>query len=341
MKMKKNIKIKIAAAVLGLFVFSGCTSLDQEPVSIATPNNFWISQTNSESALAGCYGLFKNTVMKDANFLLWGEFTGMTFMDSRSWIVNYIEEGGNYVLAYREDSRNWKGFFRTANWALAIEKHVGEMPDSKFKSVAEKNRIIGEAAFLRSLSYFYMARIWGDVPIVDEVIETSDQLLGGDGFIKTKPRMDEKKVLDYSLAAVNKAINLLEYSSPGSPRWAIQANKASAEALKAHLTLWYASRDNDNAEMLNQAVAAATSVITNSNASLIDYKGMTGQADFVEMCKGVSKTGLFEINISSDTNEAFRMAAGEGSHTGLTLNFPIFKTGHINFMGIKQKVFPF
>ncbi|HEX9152642.1 MAG TPA: RagB/SusD family nutrient uptake outer membrane protein [Flavobacterium sp.] len=322
--MKKNIKIKISALVLVLFSVISCTDiLDQEPLSITTPDNFWVSQPNAESAVAGCYGLLKNTLTDNTAFLYWGEFTGMTFMNSRSWIVDYIEGSGNYVLAYRDNTRNWKGFYRAANWALAIEKHVSEMPDSKFKSKEEKDRLIGEAAFIRSLSYFYMARIWGDVPIIKEVIESSDQLIK-DGYIVTAPREEEKKVLDYSLEAANKAISLLHYSSPGDPRWAIQANRASAEALKAHITLWYASRDNDNPQMIAQAIAAATSVINNSNASLIDYVN-EGEDGFNEMCIGQSKTGLFEINISSDVNESFRVSANDNTHTGLTLNYPVFK----------------
>ncbi len=322
--MKINIKIKIGTLVLGVFSMMGCTDmLDQEPVSIATPDNFWVSQPNAESAVAGCYGLVKNTLVENAAFLYWGEFTGMTFINSKDWIPGYIEERGDYVLPYRFNTRNWKGFYRAANWALAIEKHISEMPDSKFKSVAEKNRLIGEAAFIRSLSYFYMARIWGDVPIVDEVIETSDQLIK-DGYIVTKPREDEKKVLQYALEAANKSISLLQYSSPGSPRWAIQANKGSAEALKAHIALWYASRDNNNPELIAQAIAAATSVINNSNASLIDYVN-EGKEGFDEMCKGESKTGLFEINVSSGNNESFRVSADSNTHTGLTLSYPIFK----------------
>jgi hypothetical protein len=332
--MKKNIKIKIGAVVLGLFSIVSCTDmLDQEPLSITTPDNFWVSQPNAESAVAGCYGLFKNTLLDNAAFFYWGELTGMTFMNSQNWISDYIEGSGNYVMAYRDNTHDWKGFYRAANWALSIEKHVSAMPDSKFKSLEEKNRIIGEAAFIRSLSYFYMARIWGDVPIVKEVIESSDQLVK-DGFIVTLPREDEKKVLDYSLEAANKAISLLKYSSPGQPRWAIQANKGSAEALKAHIALWYASRDNDNPQLIAEAVAAATSVINNSNASLIDYTinlvqdpitGTFTNKDFDEMCKGQSSTGLFEINISSDVNESFRISNGDNTHTGLTLNYPVFK----------------
>lgn len=321
--MKKYTYRKITALIFGFFSLFGCTDmLDQEPLGLATPQNFWVSQANVESALAGDYALLKEALTRDSNFLLWGEFTGMTFMDSQFWIVDYIEGSGNYVLAYRDDSRNWKGFYRSANWALSIEKHVSEMPDSAFRSKAEKNRLIGEAAFIRSLSYFYLARIWGDAPIVDEVIESSDQLIK-DGYIVTKPRENELKVLDFSLAAANKAISLLEYSSPGAPKWAITANKASAETLKTHITLWYASRDQGNPTMLAQALASANSVIGNSHASLIDYvnEGVDG---FNDMCIGQSKTGLFEINISSAMNESYRVDGGDQTMTGLTLTDPFF-----------------
>lgn len=327
--MKKYTYSKITVLILGFFSLFGCTDmLDQEPLGLATPQNFWVSQANVESALAGDYALLKEALTRDSNFLLWGEFTGMTFMDSQFWIVDYIEGSGNYVLAYRDDSRNWKGFYRAANWALSIEKHVSEMPDSAFRSKAEKNRLIGEAAFVRSLSYFYLARIWGDAPIVDEVIESSDQLIK-DGYIVTKPRENELKVLDFSLAAANKAISLLEYSTPGAPKWAITANKASAEALKTHITLWYASRDQGNPAMLAQALAAANSVIGNSNASLIDYAN-EGADGFNDMCIGQSKTGLFEINISSAMNESYRVDGGDQTMTGLTLTDPFFLNPNSN-----------
>jgi len=317
-------RFKIYIITLSLLGSASCSDiLDQEPISITHPNVFWDSQANAEQAVAGAYGLFKEAIMFQSNFLYWGEWTGMTFMNNRNWIVDYIEGSGNYVLAYRDASINWKSFYRAANWANTIEQYVDKMPVELFDSQAEKDRILGEAAFIRSLTYFYMARIWGDVPIVEQSIESSDQLISDDGFIVTNPRVDELKVLDYALEAVNKSIGLLRYSDPGDPNWAITANKASAEALKAHISLWYASRDNDNAQMIEQAITATTSVINNSGASLIDYVN-EGKEGFDKMCMGQSKTGLFEINISSDMNESFRLSQNDDNHTALTLNYPIW-----------------
>ncbi|WP_167619744.1 RagB/SusD family nutrient uptake outer membrane protein [Maribellus sediminis] len=315
---------------LGLLGSQSCTSLlDQEPITITHPDVFWVSQSNAEQALAGSYSLLKYAITYQSNFLFWGEFTGMTFMDSQNWIVDYIEGSGNYVLAYRDGSRNWKDLYRAANWAMTIESYVEGMTEDMFDSPEEQKRIIGEAAFVRALTYFYIARIWGEAPIVTESIESSDQLITDDGYVVRIPRSSEKEVLDYALSAVEKAIANLEYSNPGDPSWAIQANKASAEALKAHLTLWYSSRDNDNSEMLQACVDAATSVINNSGASLIDY--VTDSIDgYEDMCWGQSKTGLFEINVDASMNESFRMSDADAYYTGLTLNYPIWKNKNTN-----------
>lgn len=302
-----------------------CTKLlDQEPVNITHPNVFWVSQSNAEQALAGAYGLFKYAYTYQANFLYWGEITGMTFMNSRNWICNYIQGSGNYVLAYRDGSRNWKNLYRAANWALTIEKYVEGMDVSLFSSPEEKARIIGEAAFIRSISYFWIAKLWGDAPIITESIESSDQLITEDGFIVRIPRSPELEVLDFALEAANKAISNLEYSSPGDSHWAIQANKASAEALKAHITLWYAARDNDNPDMLQQSVDAATACINNSNAELIDYVN-EGQDAVDDMCWGQSKTGLFELNMDASMNESWRMSNYDDNHIGLSVNYPVWK----------------
>lgn len=314
----------MTAIALVLFTAMGCADLDQEPQNLATPQNYWTSQPNAISALAGDYALLKRALLDNSAFLKWGEFPAKTFMNSQDSFVTYIEDG-NYAVPYSEGLMNWINLYKAANWALAIEDNVSAMPDKLFTSVDEKNRIIGEAAFIRSLSYFYLARVWGDAPIVREPITTADQLVDDNGYIIGKKRENELLVLNYALEAANKSIGLLSYSAPGTPRWAIQANKASAEALKAHITLWYASRNNNDVAMVNQSIAAATSVINNSNASLIDYvnEGVTG---FDNMCKGASKTGLFEINISTDSNEAYRISNSSSTPTGLTLSGPFFAT---------------
>ncbi len=320
---------KYIAILFTCFTFGCSDLLDQEPVSITHPDVFWVNQDNAEQGLAGAYAHLKYAVTVQANFLFWGEFPGMTFLNSGNWIVNYIENNGDFVLPYRPNSRTWKDMYRAANWANTIEGKVEEMPVNAFDSEEDKNRIIGEAAFIRALSYFYMARVWGDVPIVTESIESADQLITEDGYIVSVERSDELEVLQHALDAADKAVSLLNYSTPGDANWAIRANKASAEALKAHIALWYASRDNGNTQMIEQAIQAATSVIENGNAELIDYVA-EGVSGFDDMCIGQSKTGLFELNVSAGMDESFRILNSDSYYTGLTLNSPVLKNHNNN-----------
>src|SRR5690606_36392767 len=41
-----------------------------------------------------------------------------------------------------------------------------------------KTRIIGEAKFLRSLAYFDLVRVFGDIPMVTTVIKNADEAFG-------------------------------------------------------------------------------------------------------------------------------------------------------------------
>ncbi|AWW31331.1 hypothetical protein DN752_15030 [Echinicola strongylocentroti] len=321
--MKKFQKIYLSVLTAFTIGFSSCSGiLDQEPITITHPDVYWSSQSEAEQALAGSYALLKNALLTQSSFLIWGEFPAMTLMDSQFWIMDYIENSGNYSLPYRGETAEWKLFYRAANWAFTIEKYVNGMPEELFATSQEKDRILGEAAFVRALSYFYMARIWGDVPIVHESIETSDQLITEDGYIVEIGRSDEKEVLQYILEATDKAISLLQYSNPSNQRWAIFANKASAEALKAHASLWYAGRNSDDPELIQQSIDAATSVINNSNASLVDYVA-EGNEGFESMVRGQSKTGLFELNVSTDVDESYRVTNSNSTPPGLTINQPI------------------
>lgn len=61
----------------------------------------------------------------------------------------------------------WAGFFRTINAANIVLKYV---PPIAMNDI-QKNAILGEARFLRALSYFHLVRGWGAVPIKTEPVE--------------------------------------------------------------------------------------------------------------------------------------------------------------------------
>ncbi len=332
MKKILNMKKILASIMLTISLVSlnSCVDfLDQEPLGQNYAEVFWVDKAGAEKGLAGAYSLFRNTLIEGNSFMLWGEFPGMFLLNTPQWIVGYIH-GGNYVLAYWDYTREWEKFYQVVTLTNIIQKHVGAMDVSKFKTSAstpddeaqkEKNRILGEALFLRAYAYFYMVRIWGDVPLVTEAIESSDQLIDKNGYVIGLEQSPDVDVLKQILADLDQAKQWLDYGSPANNRWAVQANRGSAEALEAHASAWLASRlpEPEKTTYLARAKTACDNVITKSGASLIDY---SVEDAVVDMFEGRSEESLFEFNIDASQNEAFRVYISENTHVGITLDEP-------------------
>lgn len=342
-KMKKRIKMKkIAVFILltfSLVSFNSCINdlLDQKPLGQNYGDVFWVDKQGAEKGLAGAYALFRSNLLNGNSFMMWGEFPGMFLLNTPQWIVGYIH-GGNYVLAYWDYTRKWDRFYQVVTLTNIIQKRVGALDVSKFKTSSsttdaeaqkEKERIMGEALFIRAYAYFYMVRIWGDVPLVTEAIESSDQLIDENGYVIGLERSPEVEVLKQILADLDQAKKWLDYSNPGDQNWAVQANKGSVEALEAHAAAWLASRvtGTDQAKYLTQAKAACDNVINNSGASLVDY---SKENAVVDMFEGQSTEGLFELNVNTAQNESFRVRRSENTHIGITLDEPFMDTKNGN-----------
>lgn len=328
----------IVALILTLFASNSCVDdlLDQKPLGQNYGDVFWVDKQGAEKGLAGAYSLFRSTLLNGNSFMMWGEFPGMFLLNTPQWIVGYIH-GGNYVLAYWEYTREWEKFYQIVTLTNIIQERVGALDVSKFKessstsneeALKEKNRILGEALFLRAYTYFWMTRIWGDVPLVTKAIESSDQLIDENGYVIGLERSPEADVLKQILADLDQAKKWLDYSTPGDENWAIRANKGAAEALEAHVAAWAASRVTgaDQTAYLTRAKAACDNVITKSGASLVDY---SEEDAVVDMFEGQSTEGLFELNINTAQNEAFRVYISENTHVGITLDEP-FQSGKNN-----------
>jgi tetratricopeptide (TPR) repeat protein len=108
---------------------------------------------------------------------------------------------------------------------------------------AIKNRVLGEAYFLRAQYYFILVRFFGDVPLVLTPVEPGDDL---------RPfRTPKSEVYDQIIADFTKAIELLPTRESYSGSDLGRASKGSAEGMlaKVHLTLgnWQQVIEHTNA----------------------------------------------------------------------------------------------
>jgi hypothetical protein len=149
----------------------------------------------------------------------------------------------------------WKSFYKTGGWASAListlEQKKADGGDPSFIDPA-----IAECHFLRGTVYFYIARIWGDAPIVTDPGAIA---LSGDFGI---PRYLKSDVLRFALEELTLAeAGLPETDVPG------RVTKYSAKGMMAKLYLY--NKDYANAKI------KAQEVINSQQYELFpDYAGM-------------------------------------------------------------------
>jgi starch-binding outer membrane protein, SusD/RagB family len=172
--MKTILQYCLAASVL----LSTTACKKYFDLEIPNPNridesNFWVS---AERAVEGINAVYGNFYRNGAPYSRWLPF----YMDVRSddgystspW--NELRSVGGlnitqYSFEVNSDTwgHHWRGVFR-ANQVLAYVPAI-EMDET------QKNRILGEAKFLRAVYYYHLVTIWGNIPLVLEPSNPADK----------------------------------------------------------------------------------------------------------------------------------------------------------------------
>ena len=323
-------KLSLYCLLLGL-VLTGCTKLlDQEPYARANGDTFWETANDAEKGVAGTYALLRDA-LADGRLFEYGDLT--TDLFRKGWNAGndkfYLPGELSVTSSSREWAsagmenpfQDWTGFYKVVNFSNVAIRRIGAMPEAAFgNDVSRKNKLLGEAHFLRGLAYFMLARIWGDVPLVTDPIESTEQSIDAEGNPVKLARSAEKDILQLVFSDATKAISLLSYGTVGSVQWGIRANKASAQALEAHAALWIASRTEPDKkdQFIDVCTKAIDSIMTLGNYTLAAYVTDT---EVKNMFKGKSTEAVFELNISPEDAETFRIDNGNGLE-GKTALFP-------------------
>jgi len=129
-------------------------------------------------------------------------------------------------LGWFNDTFRWENMWeaiRQANVALA------ELPASTFDDDELRERLIGEAYFLRAYYYHQLLRHWGGVPIIDAPYGLNEDY--------TIARNTFEECINFIVSDLDEAASLLDGKAITDGR----ASKLSAMALKARVLLYAAS----------------------------------------------------------------------------------------------------
>ena len=292
--------------------------LSPKQVDLVYNDVFWSSEQEAEKAVLGTYALYRG-LMVNGQMYERGDVTTEFF--NRGWNGgssdalyipgNFTDPNGTQKSwGSLESYADWSGFYKVIAQANLVIAHINKMDDHIF-SPGKKESLLGETYFLRALTYYNIACIWGNAPLVDESIESSSQVINPDKTLVNKGRSKDVTIMDSVLTDVQKAVDWLAYGVPGSSTWGIRANKGSALALKGYADLWMAflkKRDGQaNAEYISDAVKALEDVVNKGGYSLVSY---TDRSAVQNMYQGQSSEAVFELDISSTNNETYRVDNG-------------------------------
>jgi hypothetical protein len=314
--MKKLIYTLVVAALMG----TGCKKnfLSPEQIDLVYNEVFWKTEKDAEKAVLGTYALYRGLMVNAQMYNRGDATTGLLNRGHNGGSADAFYLPGDFanVSSTRkswgsiQSYADWNAFYKViAQTNLVIDK-VEAMPDNVFAE-GRKNKLLGEAYFLRALTYYNIAIIWGNAPLVTESIESSSQVIDADNMLINIGRSDDTEITTQVLTDGGKAAELLSYGTPGNSEWGIRANKGSAQALLGYANLWMAflkQRDGGSAgENIGAAVAALEDVVSKGNYSLAPY---TNETAILNMYRGQSTESVFELNISLDQKESYRADLG-------------------------------
>lgn len=124
----------------------------------------------------------------------------------------------------------WGGYHgnRKANTAL---KYIDLLPENL--SQRFRNRLKGEAVFVRAMQHWFLFQKWGGIPIVDVAYEASDNVI--------KPRNSVKQVVNFISTECDRAIALFPTEPYSFASEVGRPDRGAAMALKSRVLLYAAS----------------------------------------------------------------------------------------------------
>jgi hypothetical protein len=252
--------MKIKLIILGIFLVSvlvhvSCNKdfLNTEPLDKVASSATWADGPLSEAFIYNIY-----------SYLYYAGFheEGLSSISDEA-MFTHAGRGYNPTTEGTESPSNSGWFndtFRWGNMWEAIRQcnvALKELPESTFDDDNLRNRLIGEAYFMRAYYYHQLLRHWGGIPIIDAPYGLDDEY--------SIARNSFAECIDFIVADLDEAASRLNGvdETPG------RASRVASLALKSRVLLYAASDLHDAAT----AQANSSLLAGYGNIDLIAYTG--------------------------------------------------------------------
>ena len=221
---------KIVAVLILIFILSACSDwLGIQPENDLINEKFWVKTADVNSSVAASYNAFRDCAKES---FIWGELRG-DIVKIGGVAQGYLEIAQNKMVLSNPQI-DWGNYYKAINLANTV-MYYDEQVMKKDKSFTQsmKNAVDAEMLFLRSMSFFYLVRVWKEAPLaVNAVISDTCNL-----FLPKSPEHVIVKQIITDLLKAKDLAYTTEYSNDLA-MFKGRANKYSILALLADVYLW-------------------------------------------------------------------------------------------------------
>ncbi len=256
----KNLKYYLFA-LSGLLMSCNDEFLDTEPKTQINDATFWKSPSDLKIYNNQLYSVYLNGLGYGR-----GGFTASMYTDDMMSDNAFSETPS--AVRMGTNTANAPGL---SNWSWTLVRNINLMLEKAEASPIEqsiKNQFMAEARLLRALDYYDKLKLYGQLPIVDHVLEVGDELLYA-------PQSGRDEVMAFILADLDFAVaNMVQTAEPN------RFDKMIAHSYRARILLHegtfrkYHSLGNETL-YLQEAVKSAEEVIK-SGRYVINVNGSYG-----------------------------------------------------------------
>lgn len=314
--MKRAI-IYITSALLLTCSSCGKGFLNVTPIDNLSGNNYWKSEADVDQFVVGIYSKFREATMTKIFFPATGDLrnaptqrTSATSGAERNYIshlrVNNLNATlhGDFAYFNFEGISDWGSFYNMVQLSNIVLFEIDKL-DNGILTEEKKLKYKAEAVFLRNIAYFFMVRLFGDVPYYTEAYHS-----------KAIGRTNMLTVLENSYQDVLGSYKNLPWTYEDPSIVGNRAMRGAAITLMMHMNMWLAGFSEENKSMYYERVEALGKEVMEQNENSYELLALNRTK---EIFKGRTREGLFEIVQNLNYGETFSLTA---TYADYVLRFP-------------------
>ena len=305
---------------------ASCDVLDHAPVNEVDSSVALTDSTSVHLALAGMYDGLQTTDLYALRYLYYQDVYADNMRFQGSWTTDNEVNSKRINPTNLQMAETWRAFYRVISRANFI---LDALPAIDLTQ-ERKNRISGEARFMRAFMYSEMAKVWGGVPIVEKAVTDASEL-------NLNPKASAEELYNFMINDLQFAEDHISGNNPavGLGSKPFRASSLTASALLARVYL-------ESGDYANAALKAGEVIESESYSLVNDFSELFNNSANGEMILVLdfSNNDQNSLSVSSDpttsgqkfyvTNDFADLFAASAAEGDSRAEASIQKVGEIN-----------